>query len=1254
MPPKRPITNDPFDAFLTERADVDYYEFDLDDVVAGRVQAPAQPQARRARVALTPAQRNEARRARYRAGRIARGLPVREAPQPGQPRVALTPEQKRERRRERDRARRATQATQGGVGAGARRVWQIDGDFIVDDWEVPDTLPIMLANLELTDRFTPAEITERHRVAVERYNTWQTIFRNTGAVRARSYLPRRYENGRWLPRQLQTPPTNDFNANPIPNTVRQTHDLVVRQLDLKRGRPPRPGQPDNRAYIDYIRHFTYISEGRETKKEAVARWLENVIQASGITYVFNYTAITMNEMEATQARGLLGNVARDGLAPRLWIDQVREVYAVPNQKQTCVQDIARESFGKRFAKQTDDEIMQALKSAFHKHGRKLSSTPQIWGNYETDVNFQWQMSLIVNEPLPNHQTCAFELVCLAYEMRRNITIVDIDNVLFAQTSVTDEFDTNGHHFIMVLVANGHMYNITCPEERKRIGSKRNSIVTKQFAPKADPVEPTHLVIHDREELAQRVMSEESTIIHTGCSLEFLVVDMFKNDKTTICDRFVKSNRGIITSLRVRNHQVILEERASDAQYLADRFSLQLRNKTMSAIGREYFESLVPMSQFRSFFHDDVYAFVRSAILHGIQYQSDDIGHNQVCIDQKRCYTKSMIDINHWLVCDGDSQVVTCAITCIDDIKSHCLYYVRPSRKSMLVDIEGVYIADIVRHAITEFLITFDEIVYVLPCRSVEYDFAPVVDKVYQTTADDALSKHVMNHVIGTFVDMQRKSCKIRFSFGSETDACTRAIKALTNENQLLRPVRMGDDVWKIISQTKTRNKRSTVLMNVQIVQNARLSVYQTAKRLEHTSGGKLVQIKTDSFTIADGNHDVLTSFVRWRPDTIGGYKIDKFASGHTSRKVQKSPYARQVAEPTIYNMPSPDLPDINALADLVEKVKRISIEGFAGTGKTTLLKLLVEELKRRGHEVQTASYQNNVAEKFDGKSIHKTYSVNIEGERSKHNRVGKQAVVIDEQSMIPRHLWEIIEETKHDILVSCGDFDQLPPVNEQTDRSHTDIYRLVFPTVVRLSQVHRTSDPELMKIIEECRRGNTSNVTVSTSAPLTTINVCDTNRKRREINDMVIAGLNLPATHHFTNVKRGEKYKQPYSLTVGMPLIRLSNEESNVAIKNLPEPVKAMANASKWLVKSVENDTVTLSRLIDFEETSATVSFDLSDKWFAHVFTPAYAVTLYKAQGDTFRRAFTIWEWTRIKRDRRYAYVAMSRATRLNDISVIL
>jgi hypothetical protein len=1008
--------------------------------------------------------------------------------------------------------------------------------------------------------------------------------------------------------------------------VRQQHDLVVRQLNLRRGSPPRAGQPDNRVLIDYIRHKTYISEGLETKQEAVQKFLESVISISGITYVFNYTAIRLSEQEATQARGLLGNVARDGTAPRLWIDQVEEVYAVPNQKQTCVQDIARLSFGKRFAKQSDAEILESLKSAFRKHGRKLASMQRIWGKYETDTNFRYQMSLIVDEPLPSHQTCAFELVCLAYEMRRNITIVDVDNVLFAQTGSTDEFDTNNKDPIMVLVANGHMYNITCPRERMRIGRDRNAITTKQFSVK-EPEQPITLVINDPEELAQRVMSEETTIIHTGCSLERLVVDMFHNDRTTISDRFVKSSRGIITSLRVRNHQVILEERASDAQYLAERFAVGLRTKTVAALGREYFESLVPMSMFRSFFHDDVYDYVRSAINHAIQYQSTDTGRNCVCIDQRRCYTKSLMDISKWLVCDGNSQVRTCVITCfedikdnglyyvkpakpsilidtegvyiadvvrnalneslisfdeitcVEDIKDNCLYYVKPAKPSILIDIEGVYIADVVRHALNESLISFGDIRHVLACNSVEYDFAPIVKQVYDTVDDDALSKHVMNHVIGTFVDMQKKACKIRFSFGSETDACTKAIQSLTDNGALLRPVRLGDDVWKIISHTKTRNKRSTVLMNIQIVQNARLNVYKTANSVSLASGGAVVQIKTDSFTISNGNREMLTRFVESNQSVIGGYKIDKYLVGNMSRKVQKAPYVRKVPEQTVYDFGGEELPDIKALADLVEQVKRVSLEGFAGTGKTTLLRLLVDELKRRGHETQMAAFQNNVAEKMDGKSIHKTYSININGERSKNNRVSRMATIVDEQSMIPTHLWEIIEETNHDILVSCGDFDQLPPVNDKTNRPDSDIYRLVFPTVVRLTQVHRTCDPELMRIIHECRQGNTSNVRTSTTAPITKVNICDTNHKRRQVNEQVMKSLNLPTTHHFTNVKPS-KYKQNFSLSIGMPLIRLNNEECNEKIGSLPEAVKSMANASKWIVKDVQNNTITLARMI--------------------------------------------------------------------------
>ena len=51
------------------------------------------------------------------------------------------------------------------------------------------------------------------------------------------------------------------------------------------------------------------------------------------------------------------------------------------------------------------------------------------------------------------------------------------------------------------------------------------------------------------------------------------------------------------------------------------------------------------------------------------------------------------------------------------------------------------------------------------------------------------------------------------------------------------------------------------------------------------------------------------------------------------------------------------------------------------------------------------------------------------------------------------------------------------------------------------------------------------------------------------------------------------------------------------------------------------------------------------------LFYPAYCMTIHKAQGQTFRNEYTIYEWNRL--DERLKYVALSRGVCKKNVNII-
>ena len=62
---------------------------------------------------------------------------------------------------------------------------------------------------------------------------------------------------------------------------------------------------------------------------------------------------------------------------------------------------------------------------------------------------------------------------------------------------------------------------------------------------------------------------------------------------------------------------------------------------------------------------------------------------------------------------------------------------------------------------------------------------------------------------------------------------------------------------------------------------------------------------------------------------------------------------------------------------------------------------------------------------------------------------------------------------------------------------------------------------------------------------------------------------------------------------------------------------------------------------------------DIPFNLFQRLFYVAYCITIHKSQGTTFDFPYTIHEWSHKRFDARLKYVALSRATNLENINVM-
>jgi ATP-dependent exoDNAse (exonuclease V) alpha subunit len=123
----------------------------------------------------------------------------------------------------------------------------------------------------------------------------------------------------------------------------------------------------------------------------------------------------------------------------------------------------------------------------------------------------------------------------------------------------------------------------------------------------------------------------------------------------------------------------------------------------------------------------------------------------------------------------------------------------------------------------------------------------------------------------------------------------------------------------------------------------------------------------------------------------------------------------------------------------------------------------------------------------------------------------------------------------------------------------------------------------------------------------------------------------------FEKIEYDDNSQNVYLLE-GMPIIARKN------YKDLD-----IFNNETFIIKEILEDKGIIV-IIDIENTN----YNIPIKDFQSLFYVAYAITIYKSQGSTFDKPYTIHEWNHPMFNERLKYVALSRATLKEYINIIL
>lgn len=202
------------------------------------------------------------------------------------------------------------------------------------------------------------------------------------------------------------------------------------------------------------------------------------------------------------------------------------------------------------------------------------------------------------------------------------------------------------------------------------------------------------------------------------------------------------------------------------------------------------------------------------------------------------------------------------------------------------------------------------------------------------------------------------------------------------------------------------------------------------------------------------------------------------------------------------------------------------ISGYAGTGKSTLIKFIIAALELNPQEdVCYIAYTGKAASVLKQKGCPNAVTAHKLLYRAKLMPNGKykyiprstfegnyKVIVVDEVSMLPKEMWELLL-THHTYILATGDPGQLPPIDKDTDNEVLKSPHVFLDEIMRQAQ-----DSEIIRLSMWIREGKplsqfkalgeqvqifTPNQVVSGMYDWADQIICATNNKRNEINNIV-------------------------------------------------------------------------------------------------------------------------------------------------------
>lgn len=361
-----------------------------------------------------------------------------------------------------------------------------------------------------------------------------------------------------------------------------------------------------------------------------------------------------------------------------------------------------------------------------------------------------------------------------------------------------------------------------------------------------------------------------------------------------------------------------------------------------------------------------------------------------------------------------------------------------------------------------------------------------------------------------------------------------------------------------------------------------------------------------------------------------------------------------------------------------------TIAGYAGTGKSTLVKFIIEALEVEPSKVCYATYTGKAAQVLAKKgnknaiTLHRllfdSFPLPAGGfYRKKKPFIEYTVVVVDEVSMAPKELMDLL--FSHNAYVIClGDPFQLPPIDKEQDNHLLDNPHIFLDEIMRQAQ-----ESEIIRLTMDIRAGKPlelfkgSEVQILDKSSLVDgiytwadqILVA-TNNKRHEINDFMrqkkgfgpepcVNDKVICLRNYWEDLSMGDTLDPLVNGTIGYILEPPEKIQMN-APRYIYQPgvidalsIHIMSDADQEYLSYIDPNIIhgKESVLTNYDKyklgKAKTRIGDLVPREFAY----AYAITVHKSQGSEWNKVLVMEEnFPRDKMEHaRWLYTACTRAS---------